>query len=125
MRKLSDCGYKINGENSIKPNTGSETLAHRIAKMTVAHVLWDIGYQIESEAHNRVRNAYADLLAYGCPGRKPIVVELETNLSEGKRRKYRELYGVPVTQEVFSFDVDSLPTDPHEQAEAIRQELGL
>ena len=125
IAKLQDCGYDLQVENSIRPNDGSETLRHRIAKMCTARVLWSEGFRVDSEVFHQSRGRYADLVGYGCPGRKPLIVEVERDTYDGQQAKYRELYQVPVVKDVYLIDVDELPTDPKAQAEAIRVELGL
>lgn len=123
MRKLRECGYQIEAVDNIARNAGSETLKHRIAKMSTAHVLWSEGYHVASEV--KKDGKYADILAFGHESRMPIVVELETNATEEDRGEYRQLYGSPVVREVFTINVTDLPVIPEYQVERIKAELGL
>jgi len=123
VAKLRECGYSIEAVDNIARNAGSETLQHRIAKMSTAHVLWDSGYHVASEVEKDGK--FADIVGLGHPGRNPIVVELETNLRKDQREEYRELYGSPVVKEVYSINVSELSQIPAYQVERIQDELGL
>jgi len=123
LAKLRECGYVIEDVDIIKRNPGSETLNHRIAKMSTAHVLWDAGYHVASEVE--VNGKFADIVGLGHTGRNPIVVELETDLRKDQREEYRELYGSPVVKEVYSINVSELSQIPSYQVERIQDELGL
>jgi hypothetical protein len=121
--KLRECGYSIEAVDNIAPNKGSETLRHRIAKMTTAHVLWKAGYHVASEVEKDGK--FADIVALGHPSRQPLVVELETDATDEDREQYRELYGSPVVREVFTINVSDLSAVPEYQVERIQAELGL
>jgi len=123
MTQLRECGYQIEAVDNIARNAGSETLKHRIAKMSTAHVLWEGGYHVASEVKKDGR--YADILAFGHESRMPIVVELETDATKDDRALYRELYGSPVVREVFTINVSELSAIPEYQVERITAELGL
>jgi hypothetical protein len=122
-KQLEACGYQIEAIDNIARNAGSETLKHRIAKMSTAHVLWESGYHVASEV--KKDGKYADILAFGHESRMPIVVELETDLEGSQRALYRELYGSPVVREVFSINISELSAIPEYQVERIKAELGL
>jgi len=123
LAKLRECGYVIEDVDIIKRNPGSETLSHRIAKMSTAHVLWDAGYHVASEVEKDGK--FADIVGLGHTGRNPIVVELETNMEESDPEAYRELYGSPVVKEVYTIDLGELSTIPDYQVAAIEEKLGL
>jgi hypothetical protein len=123
LAKLRECGYQIEAVDNIARNAGSETLKHRVAKMSTAHVLWENGYHVASEVE--INGKFADILGLGNPGRNPIVVELETDATESDREEYRELYGAPVVREVFTINVSELSCIPEYQVKRIQEELGL
>jgi len=123
LAKLRECGYQIEAVDNIARNAGSETLNHRIAKMSTAHVLWESGYHVASEVE--VNGKFADIVGLGHPGRNPIVVELETDMQASDPVKYRELYGSPVVKEVYTINLSELLPLPRHQVEQIQERLGL
>lgn len=123
LAKLRECGYQIEAVDNIARNAGSETLKHRIAKTSTAHVLWEADYHVASEVEKDGK--FADILGLGNPGRNPIVVELETDATDEDRQEYRELYGSPVVREVFTINLSDLSAMPEHQVKRIENELGL
>jgi len=124
-RALKQSGFGVTESRTIRlhRNPVDETVEHVQAKAITAKVCATEGYAVDSEV--AVGENVADIVAYGHESRKPIVVELShRNDKESTESNLQAFHKGPI-REVYTISVESLPTDPHEQAEAIRQELGL
>ncbi|ELY91439.1 hypothetical protein [Natrialba taiwanensis] len=123
-QRLNHQGWEIDGvENCVKFNGGSETTAHRVAKTVAASVCIDVGYRVRSEVE--CPSGDADILAFGLEDRRPIVVELENDLSEDVAERKREQYNVGDVSEVWIIDLDNAPVMPDELYTHIAYETGL
>ena len=126
-RELRTNGWGITDTGSyIKPNSGSESLPHLVAKTAAAKVCIDQGFTVASEVENAHNGKEADILAYGLEGRKPIAIELENSLDEEtKDRKLRHYHIQPVS-EVYVIDLDEWTNnDPEWLYEYIQEVTGL
>lgn len=130
-RELKDAGYQIHDDLGVRPNSGSESLKHWIAKCVGAHVLTNAGFRVDSEVE---RYEYAsaasavgevDLLGFGHEERKPIVLEMERAVDRDVVRDKLEKYHVDPVREVFVIAVDDLRDDSEEMRDEIRAEIGL
>lgn len=90
-RFLSDAGWSVSKTDNVSMHTGAETLQHFIGKALAAYRLNEVGYRIDSEVSHESGNA-VDVLAYGCQGRDPIGVEVETDLTDEKRAEKIDKY---------------------------------
>jgi hypothetical protein len=90
-RFLSDAGWSVSKKDNVSMHTGAETLQHFIGKALAAYRLNEVGYRIDSEVSHKSGNA-VDVLAYGCKGRDPIGVEVETGLNDDKRAEKIDKY---------------------------------
>lgn len=90
-RFLSDAGWSVSKTDNVSMHTGAETLQHFIGKALAAYRLNEVGYRIDSEVSHESGNA-VDVLAYGCKGRDPIGVEVETNLTDDTKREKIDKY---------------------------------
>jgi hypothetical protein len=123
-RMIQDANWKLDKENKVCFNGGSETNRHFVAKSQVAYFLSQQGYRIDSEVQNQSESAEADIVAYA-NDEPPFVVEVETGLTaETKERKLEQFYhGTPFV-EVYMLEVNELPEDRSDQLEWIQDELG-
>ena len=126
-KSLESRGYQIDRDNAIKPNAGSETDGHIHAKVATARVLWANGFKIDTEVPLKRNGSerYLDLLGYGCVGRNPVGIELETDLTDEKEERYRELYHVEPMKEIYCINLNSLSWDCRKMAVRIAEKLGL
>jgi len=125
-RELKRNGWQIEDSSSyIKPNDGSESLSHLVAKSVAAKVCIDAGYTVASEVVN-YNGKEADIVAYGHENRRPIVVELENGLTdETKDRKLRHYHVAPV-REVYVIDLGRFDVmDTRELYDHISEVTGL
>jgi len=123
-REIQDSGWKLDKEDKICFNGGSETDRHFCTKAQVGWFLSQQGYRIDSEVVNQAETAEADIVAYG-NGEPPFVVECETGITdEIKAKKMEQFYhGTPFC-EVYILEVLNLPEDRAEQLEWLEGELG-
>lgn len=130
-RELKNAGYQIHDDIGIRPNSGSETLTHWIAKCVGAHVLTNAGFRVDSEVERYEYPTAAsavgevDLLAFGHEDRLPIVLEMERDVDRDVVKDKLEKYHVEPIREVFVIAVDDLSDDPEEMRDEIRAEIGL
>ena len=124
-KALQARGYEIDGKRCIRMHTNpqDETLKHLIAKAVTAHVCANVGYFVDSEVSFGSRQI--DVLAYGHEHRKPLVVELETNLTDEKRQANLKNYYTDSLKDVYSLDVSELPDDIQHMSHSISEQLGL
>lgn len=123
-RELLDSGWKVDKEDKVCFNGGSESNEHLIAKSQVAYVLSEQGYRIDSEVQNKDGTAEADIVAYG-NDEPPFVVEVETGLTEDvKERKLEQFHHNTPFCEVYLMEVNELPEDRAEQLEWVLDTLG-
>lgn len=123
--RLNHQGWEIDGvENTIHPNSGSESLHHLLAKSTAAKVCIDAGYRVASEVTTK-NGDEADILAFGLEGRKPVVIEVENGLSEDVAQSKRRQYNIGDISEVWIIDLDSAPSTPDALYEHIAEQTGL
>jgi len=124
-RALQQSGFELDGVRTIRlhRNPVDETVEHVQAKAIAAKVCATEGYAVDSEV--AIGQHVADIVAYGHETRKPVVVELSHRNDEESTESNLQAFHKGPVREVYTISVESLPTEPHEQAEAIRQELGL
>lgn len=102
----------------------SEKLNHRVAKTVAASVLSDDGYRTHSEVPTDEGNEI-DVIGYGHPNRKPVVIEVENSLDEETRSKKIDQYLIGDVREVFVISLDEAPDSPGELYEHIQEQTGL
>ena len=124
-RELNAAGWRIDQEDKVCFNSGSETNEHFICKAQVAHLLKCDGYRIDSEVSNKDETAEADIVAYG-KGEPPFVVECETNITdEVTDKKLEQFYYNEPFCEVFLIEVQDMPVTRPEQLTWLAEELGV
>lgn len=110
-RFLSDAGWSVAKKDNVSMHTGTETLQHFIGKALAAYRLNEVGYRIDSEVNHISGNA-VDVLAYGCKGRDPIGVEVETNLTkETKRAKIDKYVNDGRLSDLFFLEATEVPSN--------------
>lgn len=124
-RTLQTAGYNLQGHSHIKPNTGSEKEKTLFAKTACFIVLQNADYVVESEIKYTRTNGVCDLLAYGLADRRPIVVEIESENNSDLKLENVELYGSDHIREVYTFFLDTTPTNPYDMIDYFTVELGL
>jgi hypothetical protein len=123
-RALQDAGWRVDRQDKVCFNGGSETNRHYTAKNQVAYVLSCQGYRIDSEVQNQAGTAEADIVSYG-NGEPPFVVEVETGLTEEvKEQKLEQFYHNTPFCEVYLMEVNELPEDRAEQLDWVLDTLG-
>jgi len=123
-RELCQAGWELNGVTSqVCFNDGSETLRHFIGKSVAGYICVDEGYRISSE--ESVHGSECDILAWGHPGRSPIVIEIETDKTEEIEIFKRDAFSCGPVREVFVLEANRLPSDIEEMESHIRGKIGL
>jgi len=120
QRELAHAGFVVSAqpENVIVENYGSETARHAHAKLAACRLLRREGYTVRCEIPVG-SGEVCDVLAYGHPERRPIVVEIQDDMDQedSKREAFlrgpiREVYVVPLSElgddfETLEYDLAS------------------
>jgi len=120
-KTLRDAGWDVPQRDAVAFNSGSESARHFFAKCAVAHHLKQEGYRIASEVDGPTGEI--DIVGYGTED-EPIVVEVETDVSDDVTRDKLERYvfGQPF-RDMFLLDVDEMPTEMDEALAWIDEQL--
>lgn len=110
-RELHNNGWNVNKHNQIRPNSGSETVKHLVAKALVAHAGLELGYKVDSEVSHSHRGE-VDILLFGNPDRLMLAVECETSPTDEviQDKVDRYVKNTPIDDLVL-VNVTELPTD--------------
>jgi len=124
-RELQAAGWKIDQQDKICFNGGSETNRHFVCKAQVGWLLSYNGYRVDSEVVNEDETAEADIIAYG-NGEPPFVVETETGVTqEVKDKKLDQFFYNEPFCECYIVEVNAMPEDRAEQLDWLMGELGM
>lgn len=124
-RALKNAGWDFDKGSYIKFNSGSESLKHIVAKSIAGHVALNAGYTVASEVETK-HGHEADILAYGCEGRQPIVIDLENDYTEEVAKEKRGLYSIGPIREPWIINLDNWQNnDPEWLANHIKEVTGL
>jgi len=108
-RYLNDVGWTVKKSDNVSMHTGNETLQHFMAKAVTAYRLREVGYRVDSEVTHESGNS-VDVLGYGCKGRSPIGVEIETDLtSNTKHDKIDKYVHQGKLSDVFFLEATDVP----------------
>jgi len=124
-RELHNNGWNVNKTNQIRPNSGSETVKHLVAKALVAHAGLQAGYKVDSEVSHSHRGEI-DILLYGLSQRLTLAVEVETSPTDETVQDKVDRYvnNTPIDDLVL-VNVTELPTDMLDAYGEIKEVLGL
>jgi len=121
-KELSREGWEVAKQDSIKFNSGSETLAHADLKLVVSWYLKQQGYRIDTEVE--MSNGEVDVLAW--TAEDIIVVECESSPTQSvvsdKIARYVE--NEP-PRECWVLNVNDAPQELHNRYKWVAEELGL
>ena len=122
-RALHNNGWNVNKHNQIRPNSGSETVKHLVAKSLVAHAGLELGYKVDSEVSHSHRGE-VDILLFGNPDRLTLAVECETSPTDEivQDKVDRYVSGTCIDDHVL-VNVTELPTDMLEAYGEIKELL--
>lgn len=125
LRDLQNYGWNARKESYIKPNNGSETFRHQVAKLAAFHVLRANGYIVNSEVENDGTGREIDILAYGNPDRLTYAVECETSPTrETIERKVDYYVGGPI-QDILVVNVSQMDGNIVDALGYVSNELGM
>lgn len=124
-RELQHSSVKVQQSNQVRLNSGSETFAHRLAKLAVAHIGEQHNYWIASEV--QVPGGSVDILLWGLPDRLTYAVECETNWVDSVREHKLETYveKVDPIDDMLTVEVNGMPSDYHNALAYVSDEIGL
>jgi hypothetical protein len=115
----------VQNHNQIRPNAGSETFRHLVAKTAVCHIGINNGYWVSSE----VETAYGevDVCLWGNPDRLTYAVEVETGnpkaVKEDKLNRYVERQ--PGIDDMILINVTDMPVNMLDALGYVSDQLGL
>ena len=124
-RELQDAGWKVDQEDKVCFNSGSESNKHFVTKAQVGYLLKTNGYRVDSEVQNQDGTAEADIVAYG-NGEPAFVVECETGITEKiTEKKLDQFYYNEPFCECYMVEVNNMPEDRAEQLTWLAEQLGV
>jgi len=123
QRELQHSGFLMdNPAGVVVENYGSETALHAHAKLAACRLLRREGYTIRCEIPVATGEV-CDVLAYGHESRKPIVVEIQQDMSEEESK--RETFQRGPIREVFVVPMDELGSDVEQLEYGLASYLGF
>ena len=125
-KALKSAGWRVEGKRCIRLHTNpqDETIAHAHAKASVGKVLAEAGYCVDSEVEHE-SGCVADIVAFGLEGRKPIVVELESEYSDELKQRNLKKYQHGPVAEVWTLPVDEFGNNIEHMQTYAKAKLGL
>ena len=126
-KALKRAGWSVEGKRCIRlhSNPVDETIAHAHAKTAVAKVLAEAGYCVDSEVEHEHTGNVADIVGFGLEGRKPIVVELESEYSDELKQRNLKKYQHGPVAEVWTLPVDEFGNNIEHMQTYAKAKLGL
>lgn len=123
FQDLKATGLELESENSIKFNSGSETIIHAASKAIAGRILIDNGYRVNSEVE--CDRGEIDLVCWS-DERLNYAVEFEHDvLQETKKDKLQRYVRETGLDDMILIDLNTCSTDIIQLSDQIRQELGL
>jgi len=125
-RELHKAGVPVQKHDQIRPNAGSETFQHAVAKMAVGHIGKANDYFVSSEVELS-NGKEADIVLWGNPDRLTYVVEAETGWTDETTAKKLEQYVTPYTpiDDMLKVEVNALPENSLDILENVSKQVGL
>jgi RecB family endonuclease NucS len=108
-RDIQDAGWRIEQQDKVAWNSGSETARHMVCKTLAGHYLkHEQGYRIVSEVEHSDRGEI-DIVAYSLDG-APIAIECETSPTDEvvQDKVDRYVHGT-IFRDVFVINVSEMP----------------
>jgi hypothetical protein len=118
---LDDAGYAPKPEPAIRLHGSNETTKHLMLKSLVAQVLRERGHKFDTEVKGP--NGRVDVLDFGLPDSKPVVYEVETDLTPQARREKAAQYAVGPVRDVLFLDPTDAPDDIHAMKEWVEEQV--
>ena len=124
-RQLKNAGVELSKHNQIKPNDGSETFAHLVAKAAVMQLGLANGYRVASEVE--VSHGQVDCLLWGNPERLTLAVEVETSPTEETKQDKlsRYVHQQPAIDDMILVNVTQMPMHMLEALDYVSKKIGL
>jgi len=120
-KQLTDTGYEPKPESAIRLHGSNETTKHLMVKALVAQVLRERGHRFDTEVLGP--NGRVDVLDFGLPDSKPVVYEVETDLTPQTRREKATEYAVGPVRDVLFLDPTEAPDDIQAMKEWVEHEV--
>lgn len=124
-RELQNAKVDVSKHNQIKPNSGSETFPHLVAKAAVMHLGLANGYWVASEVE--VPHGQVDCLLWGNPERLTLAVEVETSPTEETKQDKlsRYVHQQPAIDDMILVNVTQMPMHMLEALDYVSNQTGL
>jgi len=124
-QNLTSAGVNVQKDDQIRPNPGSETFCHEVAKLAVAHIGKANDYWVSSEVE--MLNGRADIVLWGNPQRLTYVVELETGWTEDTKSEKLQQYVLdqPGIDDMLTVEVTDLPEHTMDILDNVSSQIGL
>lgn len=130
-QELTSHGVHVQKHDQIRPNAGSETFRHEIAKLAVGHIgkandYW-VASEVEIEQPGDTEDKEADIILWGDPERLTYAVECETGWTkETKAEKLDQyVYTNPVIEDMLTVEVNDLPKRSMDILDNVSHQLGM
>lgn len=130
-QELTTHGVHVQKHDQIRLNSGSESLAHQVAKLCVAHLGKANGYWVASEVPveqpGNTDDKEADIVLWGHPERLTYVCETETGWSEETKDNKVKYYveSNPVIDDMLPVEVNDHPDEWLGALAEVSDQIGL
>lgn len=122
-RELQNTGWQVTIENNLRPNDGSESFEHYMAKAVTCHILEGrgLGYSTEVEHNHR---GEIDVLWHGPEDGAALAIEIQDDMSDEtlSDKLDRYVHGTPI-RDMLVINLDDLPEDMIDWRQHIKTEL--
>jgi hypothetical protein len=125
-RELHNAGVPVQKHDTLRPNAGSETFRHQVAKLAVLNIGKANDYFVSSEV--QLSNGYeADMILWSNPDRLTYVVECETGWTDETTAKKIERYVQPYSpiDDMLKVEVNDVPENSLDILGNVSDQLGL
>lgn len=125
-QNLTRRGIELQQYNQIRPNGGSETFKHLVAKCAVAHIAINNGYKVASEVEIS-DGSEIDILMWGKPDSIVWAVECETSPTEDVKQDKLTRYvkSQPGIDDMVLINVSEMPAQLVEALGYVANQLGM
>jgi len=124
--QLHKNGVPVQKHDQIRPNAGSETFAHELAKLCVGFIGKANDYWVASEVECD-NGKEIDVVLWGNPDRLTYAVECETGWTEETKTQKVNQYVKPYSEidDMLTVEVNELPANYMDALGFVSDDLGL
>lgn len=119
-RDAEDAGYDPKPWEGVKIHS-SNTLKHELSKAALCYVLDERDYNWATEV--MMNEGRVDVFSYQSPDAQPVVYEIETGVTDARRREKANQYAKGPVRDVLCFAPSDVPETFPEAVEYFREQV--